>query len=166
MCVCVCVCVQPYAQFAKSWTAGSTSFSTKENRNDDVKRRRVQVRPIRSFHCTAYSDRRSRTRDWRVVPSVSIFQHDVVLSDRHRGRSFPRSAICHWPGCGQSWRLRITHQLQSRRKNENERCFCAVGWAEGSRTAAAQCKTHQNLKFSEISRLAGRLGHSLVAIFC
>ena len=36
----------------------------------------------------------------------------------------------------------------------------------GPVVAAAQCKTHQNLKYSEISWLAGRLVRSLVAIFC
>ena len=36
----------------------------------------------------------------------------------------------------------------------------------GPVVAAAQRKTHQNLKFSEISWPAGRLVRSLAAIFC
>ena len=143
-----------------------------------------------------------------------------MLSDRHQGRSFPRSAKYHTmvhrpPYVGYWSTLAANHPSTSEKTKKRERTIivnsllsgCAVFFSSdpavsssifvgaereelienrsrrtmfsvlgaearrlklpGPVAAAAHCKKlNKNLKFSEISWLAGRLVRSLVAIFC
>ena len=126
-----------------------------------MKRRRVLVRPVRSFHCTAYPDRRRRTRDWRVVSSASI-----MLSDRHQGRSFPRSAKYHSRTSIRRVLVDLGGQasinFREDEKNENERSFLFWGLKlEGSCCLArpsSSCSPLQNSSKLEIFEtfVAGR----------
>ena len=77
-----------------------------------------------------------------------------MLSDRHQGRSFPRSAKYHRPPYAGYWStLAANHPSTSEKteKNENDRCFVLGAEARrlmlpGPEAAAAHWKIHQKLE--------------------
>ena len=130
------VCVTSWSMWERwlHFNLHSRTSEWRDTRTKIVKRRRVLVRPVRSFHCTAYWD--LRRRNSRLSRRLFNLHYPTCCRTSTEVEAFhvPRSTGIglHTPGTGQSWRL-IIHQLQRRRKNENERYFlCCELKLEGS----------------------------------